>query len=133
MDIWRAVANGQEYFLATQDPMNYVYASWIYHLSTVKGITPHYNNCERLGDLVEAGLGVLYLATIFPEASSNIVKEPGVMWRRIETSMTYKVKWADPPNFGTSTGQCAPSLVTTDAVEPYRIIYRQIHRWMQEE
>jgi hypothetical protein len=31
--------------------------------------------------------------------------------------MTYKVKLADRPNFGTSTGQCAPYFVTTDAVE----------------
>ena len=75
------------------------------------------NNFERLGDLVETGLGVLYLATIFPETLSILVKEPGVMWRRMETSMTYKVKWTDPPNFGTSTGQGAPSLVTTNEVE----------------
>ena len=31
--------------------------------------------------------------------------------------MTSKVKWTDPPHFGTSTGQHAPSLVTTSEVE----------------
>ena len=38
------------------------------------------------------------------------------MWRRVETSMTYRVKWPHTPSFGTSTGQCAPPLAMTEAV-----------------
>jgi len=56
--------------------MNYFYASWIYHLSIVQDIDLQDNKCDRLGDLVETGLGVLYLATIFPDALSEIVREP---------------------------------------------------------
>ena len=31
--------------------------------------------------------------------------------------MTYKAKWTNPPHFGTSTGQKAPPLITTNAVQ----------------
>ena len=37
--------------------------------------------------------------------------------------MTYKAIWANPPLFGTSTGQKAPPLITTDAV---RAIQRKL-------
>jgi hypothetical protein len=114
VDVWRTVANGRDYFLATQDPMNGVYASWIYNLLKTQG---YYNKWERLGELVETGLGVLYLATFFPEDLACIIMEPGVMWRRLETSMTFRVNWPDTPSFGTSTEQCAPSLAMTQAVE----------------
>ena len=116
LEIWRAVIKDQEFYLATKDPKNFFYASWIYHVARDQHVELPYNNCERLGDLVETGLGVLHLATIFPEDLFSIIKDANVMWRRMETSMTYKAKWTSPPHFGTSTGQKAPLVVTANAV-----------------
>jgi hypothetical protein len=90
MEIWRAVVNNQEFYLATKYPMSSFYASWIYHVAREQNVELQYHNCERLGDLVETRLGVLYLATIFSQDLSEIVTEPGIIPRKMETSMTAK-------------------------------------------
>jgi hypothetical protein len=60
LEIWEATVDGDIYYLATRDPTNKVYAAWLYNVA--KGINMPFNNCEELGDVVEAGLGLLYLA-----------------------------------------------------------------------
>jgi len=63
-DVWDAEINGRMYYLATSDPMNEAYAAWLWH--ALRGQQLPSLNQERLGDIVEAGLGLLYLATMYP-------------------------------------------------------------------
>jgi hypothetical protein len=85
LEIWETTVNEDVYYLSTRDPTNHVYAAWLYHVA--KGMKMPFNNCERLGDVVEAGWGLLYLAPMFPSNFAEIVEEPNMMWRRIETSI----------------------------------------------
>ena len=64
LEIWDATAKGDLYYLATDDPMKHVYAAWLYN--GANGMNMPFKNCERFGDIVEAGLGLLYLASMFP-------------------------------------------------------------------
>jgi hypothetical protein len=78
--IWEATVDGDVYYLATRDPTNKVYAAWLYYVA--KGLNLPVNNCERLGDMVEAGLGLLYIASMFPSDFAQIIEEPNMMWRK---------------------------------------------------
>ena len=100
--------------MATRDPMNQVYAAWLYNVA--KGSNLPYTNCERLGDVVEAGLGLLYLASMFTTDLEGIVDEPNTMWRRIETSIAAHHTWNCPLTFGRSTGRSAGQLITTPVI-----------------
>ena len=55
--------------MATRDPN----ASWLYNVALGRDMP--YRNQERLGDLVEAGLGLLYLANMFPSDMMPIIKD----------------------------------------------------------
>ena len=55
-DIWEAEVDGDRYYLATYDPKNNVYASWLHHVAN--GLHLPTKNIDRLGDIVEAGLGL---------------------------------------------------------------------------
>ena len=97
-DVWEAERDGDRYYLATYDPMNHVYAAWLYHMAN--GVRMPTINVERLGDIVEAGLGLLYLATMYPSNFVEIIPNPNLMWRRIETSIESRQTWACPIKMG---------------------------------
>jgi hypothetical protein len=56
-EVWRTKVENKEYYMATRDVMNHNYAAWCYHVMSGKNLRD--SKCERLGDLVEAGLGLL--------------------------------------------------------------------------
>jgi hypothetical protein len=97
-DIWEAEVDGDRYYLATYDPMNHVYAAWLYHVANGLRLTTI--NIERLGDIVEAGLGLLHLATMYPSNFAEIMPNPNLMWRRIETSIGSRKTWTCPIQLG---------------------------------
>jgi hypothetical protein len=76
-DVWEAKVDGDRYYLATYDPMNHVYAAWLYHVAN--GLQLPTINIERLGDIVEAGLGLLYLATMYPSNFAEIMPNTNLM------------------------------------------------------
>jgi hypothetical protein len=84
-EVWRTTVENKEYYMATRDFMNQNHASWFRYVMSGKNF--RYSNCGRLGDLVEAGLGLLYLANMFPNDLKHIIKDTNKMWRRLETSM----------------------------------------------
>ena len=96
-DVWDAEINGKMYYLATSDPMNEAYAAWLWHV--LRGQQLPSLNRERLGDIVEAGLGLLYLAIMYPLNFRGIITEANWMWRRIETSMGSRKTWTCPIQF----------------------------------
>ena len=75
-------------------------------------------NIERLGDLVEAGLGLLYLATIYPSNFAEIIPNPNWMWRRIETSIKSRETWTCPIKLGKKDRKSTGMLVTTQEELP---------------
>ena len=93
-DVWDAEIDGSYHYLATFDPMNEVYAAWLWNVT--KGLRLPSLNMDRLGDIVEAGLGLLYLATMYPSNFKGIILNPNWMWRRIETSMRSQKTWTCP-------------------------------------
>jgi hypothetical protein len=92
--VWDAEINGKMYYLATSDPTNETYAAWLWH--ALRGQQLPSLNQERLGDIVEAGLGLLYLATMYPSNFADFLPNPNLMWRRIETSMGSRDVWTCP-------------------------------------
>ena len=97
-DVWDAEVDGVRHYLATIDPMNEVYAAWLWNVT--RGLQLPSSNMDRLGDIVEAGLGLLYLATMYPSNFEGIVSNPNWMWRRIETSMRSQKTWTCPIKMG---------------------------------
>ena len=85
-DIWIAESGGQRYYMATYDATNIVYASWFANVLGEDNLLT--TNVDRLGDMVERGLGFLYLASMFPKQMQHLMYDPNWMWRRIETSIT---------------------------------------------
>ena len=108
-DVWEAEVDGD--YLATYDPMNDVYAAWLYHITS--GLQLPAINIERLGDIVEAGLGLLYLATVYPSNFAEIIPNPNWMWRRIETSINSRETWTCPIKLGRKQRKPTGSLITT--------------------
>jgi hypothetical protein len=109
-DIWDAEVNGDRYYLATYDPMNHVYAAWLYNVAN--GLRMPFTNVERLGDIVEAGLGLLYLASMYPSSFTEIITNPNLMWRRIETSIDSRLTWTSSIKFGRSKRKTVGQLLT---------------------
>jgi hypothetical protein len=110
LEIWEATANGDLYYWATYDPRNHVYAALLYDVAN--GMNMPFKNCKRLGDIVEAGLGLLYLASMFPSNFAEIIPNPNRMWRKIETSITSRATWTCPIKFGSSSRKEADPLIT---------------------
>ena len=102
--------NGERYYLATYDPMNHVYATWLYNVAN--GLRMPFTNVERLGDIVEAGLGLLYLASMCPSSFAEIITNPNLMWRRIETSMESRSTWTSSIKSGRSKRKKVGLLLT---------------------
>ena len=75
------------YFVTVEDPGNQVYANWLTLIAGERfgelGIT----NQERLADIVEAGMGLCYLASVFPVQLHNHLARPNELWRMMETSL----------------------------------------------
>ena len=62
--------------------------------------------------MVEAGLGLLYIASMFPSDFAQIIEEPNMMWRRIETSIASRSSWNCPNAFGSSKRRKPGQLIT---------------------
>ena len=77
--------------MATYDAGNIVYASW--YANVIGEGNLQTTNANNLGDMVEAGLGFLYLASMFPRHMNHLSRDPNWMWRRIETSLTSQGSW----------------------------------------
>ena len=103
--------DGDRYYLATYDPMNNVYASWLYHVAN--GLQLPTSNIERLGDIAEAGLALLYLATMYPSNFAEIIPNPNLMWRRIETSIRSRETWTCPIKLGKRKRESVGMRITT--------------------
>jgi hypothetical protein len=110
LEIWEAMVSGDRYYLATDDPTNQEYSAWLYNVAN--GLKMPFTNCERLGDMVEAGLGLLYLASMYPSSFVTIIPDPNRMWRKIETSIASRVTWTCPIKFGTSPRKRVDPLIT---------------------
>jgi hypothetical protein len=65
-----------------------------------------------LGDIVEAGLGLLYLATMYPSNFVEIMPNPNLMWRRIETSIGSRDTWTCPIALGRNKRDSMGPLIT---------------------
>jgi hypothetical protein len=66
MDIWSAKVRGHNYYLATSDLTNPFYAGWYLALCDQPRVAR--TNClrEALEDLVELGILICYLVSMFP-------------------------------------------------------------------
>jgi len=113
-EVWMAESGGQKYYMASYDPTNIVYASWFANILGEDNLPT--TNCERLGDMVEAGLGFLYLATMFPQHMQPLMYDPTWMWRRIETSITSRRSWKSSFKFGKRKPGSSGPLVTSPAI-----------------
>ena len=102
-DVWMAESGGQRYYMATYDAGNIVYASWYANVIGEENLQT--TNVNNLGDMVEAGLGFLYLASTFPRHMQHLMRDPNWMWRRIETSLTSKRSWKTTVRFGKRRSQ----------------------------
>ncbi len=71
----------------TKDPMNQVYASWLCTIAGEKRDEIWSSNRERIGDIVETGLGVCKLIDEHVDTLGPFLGDPNSMSNRIETSI----------------------------------------------
>ena len=76
-DVWMAESGGQRYYMATYDAGNIVYASWYANVIGEENLQT--TNVNNLGDMVEAGLGFLYLASTFPRHMQHLMHDPNCL------------------------------------------------------
>ena len=55
---------------------------------------------------------MLYIASMFPSDFAQIIEEPNMMWRRIETSIESRPTWSCPLTFGSSKRKKPTQLIT---------------------
>ena len=64
------------FYQSVQDLSNYAYATWLQACAREAKIGLPSNNQEKLGDMVEAALGLCHLASRYPDDFQDILAEP---------------------------------------------------------
>ena len=71
------------YYIVVEDPGNIVYATWLQRIAGSRIGELNTSNTETLADIVEATLGLCYLATTFPNHLLKLIPRPNELWSRI--------------------------------------------------
>ena len=86
-----------------QDLSNYTYSGWLGAVAGMRYNEVRTTNQEVQGDMVEAALGLCYLASVFPKQFFDILPQPNTHWRRLETSLLSGKGEFHPRNSGAKT------------------------------
>jgi len=79
------------HFVTVEDPGIKVYACWLHLVAGPRFEELGVANMERLADIVEAGMGLCYLASVFPVQLHDHLAQPNEMWRMMETLRLHPV------------------------------------------
>jgi hypothetical protein len=87
------------------DPMNHVYAGWLCTIAEKSRTEIHSNHRERVGDMVEAALGLCRLVDEYHHDLGFLLNEPRGMQVRIEMSIRYCLEQNYQSRFGFGKGK----------------------------
>ena len=75
------------FYVCVEDLSNHTYPAWLGAIARGRYKEVDSRNQEMQGDVVEAALGLCYIASCFPNEFEQILPEPKLLWRRMETSL----------------------------------------------
>jgi hypothetical protein len=78
---------GKMFFLVVEDPGNAMYSTWVKQSMGDRLQELNLSNDETLADMVEALIGICYLAIVYPQHLLKLIPRPHETWNRIETAI----------------------------------------------
>ena len=75
------------FYACVEDLSNHTYSAWLGAVARGRYGEVYSRNQEMQGDMVEAALGLCYIASCYPKEFEEILPERNLLWRRMETSI----------------------------------------------